>query len=317
MSYESAGPRTTASRLPEWMGAWDSAVRGLLAERPGTAPDVLRPLSPTGIGLAVAMLAALVAVLAKVGPHPFLPVMFLAFAILYVALVPLQELLRQAGLRARRPDAAELVELAEAAAQALRAWEETASRAVAAWHLARETTLQALEPLAETDPGARAAADRIRALVPPVPPLPGVDVGTLRSAASTPLSQLPSLDGWGAVTGGVVYMARRKPFTLGELLVVVCGVAVVPPSVFLAIDGVAGVVACAVVTTPECAGFAPARNLFLLGMMSLTGLAVLWRAVTRTRVECPACGQMVGIPRLAPRGRCHGCSRRVWVQWRR
>lgn len=316
MPHETAGARTPASRLADWMAAWDGTVRALLAERPGAAPDVLRPLSPTGIGLAIGMLAALVAVLAKVGPHPFLPVMFLAFAVLYLALVPLDDLLRHLGLRGRKLDAAELTELAEAAAQSLRDWEETASRAVAAWHLARESALRALEPLAESDPAAPAAAARIRALVPPVAPLPEIDVGPLRRAASTPLTQLPSLDGWGAVTGGVVYMARRKPFTTAELLVVLCGVTVVPPSLFLAIDGVADVVTCAVVPAAACSG-AAGRRLFLLGSLSIAGVAVLWRAVTRTRVDCPACGGRVGIPRLAPQGRCHGCGRRVWVSWRK
>lgn len=317
MAFEIATARTPASRLAEWMGAWDAAVRGLLAERPGHAPDPLRPFSPAGVGLAVAMLAALAAVLVKVGPHPFLPVMFLAFAVLYLALVPLDDLLRRLGFRGRRLDAAELTDLAEAAAQSLGAWEETASRAVAAWHLAREAALHALEPLARSDAGARAAAAKIRALVPPVAPVPGVDVGALRRAASTPLTQLPSLDGWGAVTGGVVYMARRKPFTLGEALVVVCGIAAVPASLFLAIDGAAEVVSCAVVPAAACAGSPAGRNLFLLGVMSLAGVAVLWRAVTRTRVECPACGARVAIPRLAPQGRCHGCGRRVWVSWRK
>lgn len=317
MPFEITGARTPASRLADWMGAWDAAVRGLLAERPGQAPDVLKPLSPTGIGLAVAMLAALVAVLAKVGPHPFLSVMFLAFVVLYLAMVPAEDLLRRLGIRGRKLDAAELTDLAEAAAQSLRAWEETASRAVAAWHLARETALRALEPLAGSDPAAERAAARIRALVPPVAPLPGVDVGPLRRAASTPLTQLPSLDGWGAVTGGIVYMARRKPFTLGEALIVTCGIAVVPASLFLAIDGAAEVVTCAIVPAAKCTGSTAGRNLFLLGVMSLAGVAVLYRAVTRTRVECPACGKQVWIPRLAPQGRCHGCGRRVWVTWRK
>ena len=46
-------------------------------------------------------------------------------------------------------------------------------------------------------------------------------------------------------------------------------------------------------------------------MSSLAGLALLWRAVTRTRFDCPACGTQVGVPRLAPHGRCHGCQRRI------
>ena len=148
-------------------------------------------------------------------------------------------------------------------------------------------------------------------------PLPGFDVGALRRAASSPLTALPSLDGWGAVSGGVVYMARRKPFTLGEVLVVVAGVAVVPPTVFLAIDGVAGVVTCAVLPPAECREPAAARNLLVLAMMSLAGLALLWRVATRTRLDCPACGSQVAVSRLARSGRCHGCGRRVWVSWRK
>lgn len=317
MQHDHGGGRTPAARLSDWMSAWDAAVRGLLAERPGGAPDAIRPFSPTGLALGAAMIAALVAVVAKAGPHPFLLVMFLAFATLYASLLPLRELLRSHGIGGRKPDPEEEADLAQAATRSLRAWEETASRAVAAWHLARETAIGALEPLSEEDPEAALALAQIRALVPPAAPLPGVDVGALRRVATTPLTSLPSLDGWGAVAGGVVYMARRKPFTLGEVLVVVAGIAVVPPSLFLSIDGVAGMVACAVAPAAGCEGTEAARNLFLLGMMALTGLALLWRAVTRTRFECPACGTQVSIPRLAPKGRCHGCSRRVWVQWRR
>ncbi|MGB8929904.1 MAG: hypothetical protein WCC48_01505 [Anaeromyxobacteraceae bacterium] len=317
MPDELMRPRALAARLPDWMGAWDAAVRGLLAERPGGVPGRLRAFSVTGIGLAAAMLAALAAVVARVGPHPFLLVMFLAFAVLYFSLVPLRSLGRPFGPGGRRTDADDADDLAEAAARSRRAWEETASRAVAAWHLARETSLLKLEPLAATDPEARGAMERIRALVPPVAPLPGIDVGTLRRAASSPLTELPSLAGWEGVAGGVVYVARRKPFTLGEVLVVVTGVAVVPASLFLSIDGVAGVVACAVIPSATCSGAESSRNLFLLGMISLAGIAILWRLVTRTRLDCPACGSLVAVPRLAPHGRCHGCGRRVWVQWRR
>lgn len=317
MSEENGGPRSLAQRLPDWMGAWDEAVRGLLAERPGSSPDVLKPFSPLGLGVGAAMLVALVAALAKLGPHPFLPVMFLAFAALYVSLLPLALLRRPFGPGGRRTDAADAADLAEAAAQAKRAWAETASRAVAAWHLARETTLAKLEPLAEEDEEARLAIARIRALVPPVAPLPDVDVGTLRRAASSPLTELPSLAGWDAVSGGVVYMARRKPFTLGEVLVVIAGVAAVPPSIFLAIDGVASVVTCAVLPEAACKDPAAARNLFLVAIMALTGLVLLWRVATRTHFECPACGSQVGISRLARHGRCPGCQRRVWVSWRK
>jgi hypothetical protein len=317
VSDDFSRPRTLAARLPDWMGAWDQAVRSLLAERPGEVAGRLRPFSVAGAALALAMVAALAAVVAKVGPHPFLPVMFLAFVILYFSLVPLGALRRPFGPGGRRGDAEDAADLAEAAARSRRAWEETASRAVAAWHVARETALRKLEPLAESDPEARAAAERIRALVPPVAPLPGLDEGTLRKAASTPLTELPSLAGWEGMSGGVIYVARRKPFTLAEVLVVVAGVAVVPPSLFLSLDGVAGVVACAVLTDHACTGTGAAGRLFVLGMMSLTGLAVLWRLVTRTRFDCPACGTQVGVPRLAPHGRCHGCQRRIWVQWRR
>jgi hypothetical protein len=316
VSDESSGSRSLAQRVPDWMGAWDAAVRGLLAERPGTSPDVLRPLSPLGLGIGLGLLAALVAAVARVGPHPLLPLMVLAFAVLYFALVPLASLRRPFGPGGRKTDAADAADLAEAAAQSLRAWEETASRAVAAWHLARETSLGKLEPLAATDDEARAALERIRALVPPVAPLPGFDVGSLRRAASSPLTVLPSLEGWGAVSGGVVYMARRRPFTLGEVLVVVAGVTAVPPTVFLAIDGVAGVVTCAVLPPDACREPGAARNLFLLAMMSLAGLALLWRVATRTHLDCPACGSQVAVSRLARHGRCHGCGRRVWVQWR-
>lgn len=317
MSDEHMRPRSAAARLPDWMGAWDAAVRGLLAERPDAVTGRLRPFSLTGVGLAAAMLAALAAVVARMGPHPFLLVMFLAFAILYVSLVPLRSLGRPFGPGGRRTDADDDADLAEAAARSRRAWEETASRAVAAWHLARATALQHLEPLAEDDLEARGAMERIRALVPPVAPLPGIDVGTLRRAASSPLTELPSLAGWEGVAGGVVYVARRKPFTLGEVLVVVAGVAVVPPSIFLSIDGVAGVVACAVLPAEACSGAETSRNLFILGMISLAGVAILWRLVTRTRLDCPACGSLLALPRLAPHGRCHGCGRKVWVQWRR
>jgi hypothetical protein len=188
---------------------------------------------------------------------------------------------------------------------------------VAAWHLAREATLDVLDPLVLSDSEARAAAERVRSLISPQAPLPGLDVGALRAAASAPLSPIPTLEGWGAIAGGVVYVARRKPFTFAELVVVVLGVATVPPSVFLAIDGAASVVACAVLPAGSCPDPNAGRNLFLLGMIALTGLVILWRTVTRTQLDCPACGASVAVPRLAPHGRCHGCRRRVWVQWRR
>ncbi|HEY6100794.1 MAG TPA: hypothetical protein VIW03_15255 [Anaeromyxobacter sp.] len=314
MSQEIAGTRTQASRLLAWMNAWDLGVRGLLAERPDPTPGASRPFTPAGIVLAAVMLAACVAVVARVGPHPFLLVMFLAFATLYFALVPARLLLRPLGAGARGDESADL---REAAARSREAWAETASRAVAAWHLAREAALRQLDPLVLSDSEARAAAERIRSLVPPAAPIPGTEVGALRAAASTPLTPLPALEGWGAVAGDVVFLARRKPFTIGEVVVVVVGVLAIPPAVFLAIDGAAAVVACAVVPEGPCANPEAGRNLFLLGMISLTGVVMLWRAVTRTRVECPACRTLVGIPRLAPHGRCQGCSRRVWVQWRR
>jgi hypothetical protein len=300
------------------MDAWDSAARGLLAEQAGSLPGEVKPFSPAGIGLAVTMFVAMVAVVARVGPHPFLLVMFLAFATLYFALVPARLLLRPLRLAGRKVDPEEAADLAEAAARSREAWEESASRAVAAWHAAREAALEVLAPLEAKDAEARAAAQHLRALVPPVAPRPDVRLGPgpLREAATTPLAPIPSLEGWGAVAGGVVYVARRKPFTLGEVLVVVLGVSAVPPSIFLAIDGAATVTACAVLPT-ACAQPGAGRNLFLLGMISLTGFVVLWRVVTRTRIDCPACGSLVAVPRLAPHGRCHGCGRRVWVQWRR
>ena len=313
MSREHAGPRPPAGRLLDWMGAWDDAVRGLLAERPGPTPGMPRPFSLAGVAVAIAMFVALVAVIARVGPHPFLLVMFLAFASLYAALVPLPLLLRPLGFGVSKQDAADLV---EAAARARQSWEETASRAVAAWHLAREAVLGKLDPMVFTDSEARSAAERIRAMVPPLAPIAGVEVGALRATASTPLTPLPTLEGWGGVAGGIVYLARRKPFTMGEVAVVVVGVVSVPPSVFLAIDGAAGVVTCALVPANACAQPEAGRNLFLLGMIALTGLVLLWRLVTRTRFQCPACATLVAIPRLAPNGLCHGCGRRVWVQWR-
>ena len=296
------------------MDAWDLAARGLLAERAGSLPGDLRPLSPIGVGLVVTAVASMAAVVARVGPHPFLLVMFVAFAALYFALVPARLIVRP--LRRRKADPQEAADLAEAAARSRAEWEESASRAVAAWHAAREAALDKLEPLAGNDEEARAAVERIRAMVPPVAPRSGVDLGPLAEAATTPLSPIPSLEGWGAVAGSVVYVARRKPFTLGEVMVVILGVLAVPPSIFLAIDGAASVTACAIL--PEaCAQPQAGRNLFLLGMIALTGFVVLWRVVTRTRLDCPACGAAVAVPRLAPRGRCHGCGRRVWVQWRR
>ncbi len=296
------------------MTAWDDAVRGLLVERPGEVPGAVRPVSVTGLGVAAVMLAAMAAVIARAGPSPFLLVMFLAFASLYFALVPARLLLRPLGFGRQAGEAADLK---EAASRANRAWEEIASRAVAAWYLARESVLHKLDPSVLSDSEARAAADRIRALVPPQAPVPGLDVGSLREAASSPLSPIPALEGWGAIAGGVVYLARRKPFTFSEVAVVVLGVATVPPSIFLAIDGAASVVACAVLPPGACVDPNAGRNLFLLGMVALTGLVILWRAVTRTRLDCPACGASVAVPRLAPHGRCHGCHRRVWVQWRR
>ena len=310
----SAGPRSTAGRVLDWMRAWDAAVRGLLAERPDPTPGMPRPFSPAGIALSVAMFVALVAVVARVGPHPFLLVMFLAFASLYAALVPLPLLLRPLGFGVPKSDAADF---AAAAAQAQRDWEETASRAVAAWFVARDAALRRLDPMVMADSEARAAAELVRSLRPPVAPTPGVDVGALLEAASHPLTPLPSLEGWGAVAGGIVYLARRKPFTFGEVLVVVAGVAAVPPAVFLSIDGAATVVTCALVPADACAHPEAGRNLFLLGMISLTGMVLLWRLVTRTRFQCPACGTLVSIPRLAPNGHCHGCGRRVWVKWRK
>jgi hypothetical protein len=119
------------------------------------------------------------------------------------------------------------------------------------------------------------------------------------------------------VAGGVVYLARRKPFTIEEVVVVVLGVFTVPPAIFFAIDGAAEAVTCALVPPDQCANPDAGRNLFLLGMVALTGVVLLWRAVTRTRIECPACQTLVAIPRLAPNGRCGGCGRRVWVHWRR
>jgi hypothetical protein len=311
---ESPGNRSPAARILDWMTAWDAAVRGLLAERPDPTPGMPRPFSPAGVALATAMFAALVAVVAQVGPHPFLLVMFLAFASLYAALVPLPVLLRPLGFGVRKADAADL---AEAVGRAREAWEETASRAVGAWHVAREAALRKLDPLVLGDSEARAAAERIRGMAPPLAPIPGVEVGVLGDAASSPLAPLPALEGWGAVAGGVVYLARRKPFTIGEVVVVVAGVAAVPPSVFLAIDGAANVVTCALVPADACGHPEAGRNLFLLGMISLTGLVLLWRLVTRTRFQCPACATLVAIPRLAPNGRCHGCGRRVWVKWRK
>lgn len=311
--HSNPGSRSAASRLAAWMDAWDLAARGLLAEKAGSLPGDLKPFSAAGIGLAVAMLVAMIAVVAKAGPHPFLLVMFLAFASLYFALVPARLLLRP--LATRKGDSTEAADRAEASARYREAWEETASRAVAAWHVARQAALRELELLAPMDAEARAAVARIRAMVPPVAPREGVDLGALRDAASRPLTPLPSLAGWGAVAGGIVYLARRKPFTLGELLVVLLGVAAVPPAIFLAIDGAAAVTACAVLPA-DCAQPNSGRNLFLLGMIALTGLVILWRVATRTRFDCPACGTAVGIPRLAPHGRCHGCGRRVWVQWR-
>jgi hypothetical protein len=311
---EPSGTRTHAPRVLAWMLAWDGAVRGLLAERPDPTPFAPRPFSPAGIGLAAAMFVAMVAVVAQVGPHPFLLVMFLAFAILYAALVPLPLLLRPLGIGVPR---AELDDLAEAAARSLRDWEETASRAVAAWHVARGAALAQLDPLVLDDADARGAAERIRQLVPPPAPRPDVEVGELRTAAASPLTSLPSLEGWTGVAGGVVYLARRKPFTLQELLVVVAGVATVPPALFLAIDGAAAVVTCALVPANACAHPDSGRNLFVVGMVALTGLVLLWRLVTRTRFECPVCRTLVGIPRLAPHGKCPGCSRRIWVKWRR
>ena len=312
MSPNVTGPRTDPSRHLAWMNAWDLAVRGLLAEQPGALPREPAPASATGFAVAAVMVAALAAVTARAGPHPFVLVMFLAFTTLYFALIPARLLLRPLGVGRLKGEAADL---REAATRAHRAWEETASRAVAAWHLAREATLDVLDPLVLSDSEARAAAERVRSLVAPQAPLPGLDVGPLRAAASAPLSPIPPLEGWGAIAGGVVYVARRKPFTFAELVVVVLGVATVPPSVFLAIDGAASVVACAVV--PACPDPDAGRNLFLLGMIALTGLVVLWRTVTRTRLDCPACGASVAVPRLAPHGRCHGCRRRVWVQWRK
>ena len=126
--------------------------------------------------------------MAKVGPHPLLPAMFLAFAVLYLSLVPLRALRRPFGPGGRRSDADDAADLAEAVARSRRAWEETASRAVAAWHLARATSIRTLEPLADADPAARAALERIRALVPPVAPIPEVDVGVLRRPATSPLT---------------------------------------------------------------------------------------------------------------------------------
>lgn len=317
MRHDPDGPRALAARLPDWMGAWDAAVRGLLSERPDGSPGPLRPPAPVALGLAAAAALALLALAGRAGLHPWLALAFLAFAALYLSLVPLWALRRPFGPGGWRTDAEESADLAEAAARSLRAWEETASRAVAAWHVAREAAIRDLEPLAARDPEAAAALARIRALVPPVAPVAGVDVGPLRRAASTPLTPLPSLDGWGAVAGGVVYLARRTTFTLGEVLVILAGVAVVPPTLFLAIDGLAGAVACAVVPAGSCAAPETVRNLLALGVMSLAGLGLLWRLVTRTRVDCPACGTLVRVPRLAPRARCHGCGRRVWVQWRR
>ena len=98
---------------------------------------------------------------------------------------------------------------------------------------------------------------------------------------------------------------------------VLAGVAVVPPSVFLAIDGLAGAVTCAVLPANVCTEPQAARNLLLLATMALAGLALLWRIATRTRFDCPACGTQVAVSRLARHGRCHGCGRRVWVQWRK
>jgi hypothetical protein len=313
VSREISGLRPPAGRLLDWMGAWDGAVRGLLDERPDPTPGLPRAFSFVGMAVAGAMLLALVAVVARVGPHPFLLVMFLAFVSLYAALVPLPLLLRPLGFGVSKADAADL---AEAAVQARQAWEETASRAVAAWHVAREAVLRKLDPMVLTDSEARSAAERIRAMVPPIAPIGGIEVGELLDAASNPLSPLPTLEGWGAVAGGVVYLARRKPFTMGEVVVVVVGVASVPPSVFLAIDGAASVVTCALVPADACAQPEAGRNLFVLGMISLTGLLLLWRLVTRTRIQCPACATLVGVPRLAPHGQCPGCRRRVWVQWR-
>jgi len=314
VSLPIAGSRSQPARILDWMMAWDGAVRGLLAERPGATPHVAPAFSPASLAVAATMVVALGAAVAKVGPHPFLLVMFVAFGALYVALVPLPLLLRPLGFGIRKTDQADL---AEAAGLALHAWLETASRSVAAWHLAREATLRKLDPLVLADSEARAAAELIRMLVPPTAPLPGVPVGALQDPASTPLSPLPSLEGWSGVSGGIVYLARRKPFTLGEVLVVVAGVTMVPPAVFLAIDGAASVVTCAVLPPDACAEPQAGRKLFLLGMVALTGLVLLWRLVARTRFECPACGSLVTIPRLAPHGRCQGCRRRVWVQWRR
>jgi hypothetical protein len=313
VSRDHAGQRSPPARLLDWMGAWDEAVRGLLAERPDPTPGMPRPFSFVGVAIAAVMVVALVAVVARVGPHPFLLVMFIAFASLYAAVVPLPLLLRPLGFGISKADAADLI---EAAARARQAWAETASRAVAAWHVAREAVLRKLDPMVLADSEARAAAERIRAMVPPVAPIAGVDVGALRAAASMPLTPLPTLEGWGAVAGGIVYLARRKPFTMGEVAVVVVGVASVPPAVFLAIDGAASVVTCALVPASACAQPEAGRNLFLLGMISLTGIVLLWRLVTRTRFQCPACASLVAIPRLAPNGLCHGCGRRVWVQWR-
>ena len=89
-------------------------------------------------------MVALVAVVARVGPSPWLPLAFLAFAGLYLALVPVGALRRPFGPGGRKTDAEDAADLAEAAARSLLAWEETASRAVAAWHLARETVLAKL-----------------------------------------------------------------------------------------------------------------------------------------------------------------------------